>query len=97
MLSVISENGLGNSEPQDNMVEQKLRHGVTVFRKCRHRLDPFREIINSNDDVPMPPGRARVTGHIIDAPFGKSTDGYNGVQWRRGCTHLSLVNLALMT
>ena len=44
----------------------------------------------------MPPGRTRVTGRIIDAPFGKGTDGYYRVQWCNRCTHLPVVNLAFM-
>ena len=44
----------------------------------------------------MPPGRTRVTGRIIDAPFGKWTYGNNRVQGCRRCTHFTVVDLAFM-
>jgi hypothetical protein len=45
--------------------------------ESRHRLGPFGEIIHGYNNVSMPPGRVRVTGHKINAPFREmSNDNY---------------------
>jgi len=45
----------------------------------------------------MPPGRARVTGHKIYAPFRERAYSNDRVQRGWGHTHLPLVNLACVT
>jgi hypothetical protein len=53
------------------MIENEQCCGISSVGKCRHHLDLFRKVINDYNNVTMPPGRVRVTGHEIDAPFRK--------------------------
>ena len=97
MGTMINDYSLRYSELSNYMIEQKLCSCLTAVRQCRHCFDPFHKIIDKNDDIPMPPSRARVTGHKINAPFSKRADGNDRMQKGRWRTHLPLVNLKRVT
>jgi hypothetical protein len=78
MTTVISDDSLRNTKASNDMVKKKKCCSPPGIIKCRHRLGPFREIINSYDNISMPPGRVRVTGHEVNAPFSERT--YGGLQ-----------------
>ena len=55
MGSVISNNGLQDSESSYDMIEQEESGSLTIFHICRHGLILFCKIVNGYDDVTMPP------------------------------------------
>ena len=68
---MICNYGLWYAEPGDYMIEKEKGSCFTSVIQCRHRLGPFGKIVNSDYNIPMPPGRGGVTLHEIDAPLGE--------------------------
>jgi hypothetical protein len=66
IATVISNNSLWDPESSNNMIKYEKDCSFPSIVECRHRLDPFCEIIHDYDNVSMPPGRVRVTCHEID-------------------------------
>ena len=73
MTTMISNDSLRNTKMSDDMVEQKKCCSLPSIIECRHWLGPLSKIINGYNNVPMPPGRVRVTYHEVNAPFSERT------------------------
>jgi hypothetical protein len=71
---VISNDSLRESKSSDDMIEYEKCCNFSSVIECRHRLDPFSEIICGYDDVSMPLVRVRVTCHEVNAPFCERTN-----------------------
>jgi hypothetical protein len=71
---MISNDSLGNTKPSNDMIEYEQCCSFPGVIECRHRLDPFSEVIHNYDDVSMPPNRLRVTCHEVNAPFCEGTN-----------------------
>jgi hypothetical protein len=74
-ISMVGDDGLRDTKPSDDMIEYEQCCSFLGVIKCRHRLDPFSEIIHNYNDVSMPPAQVRVTCHEVNAPFIKWTNG----------------------
>ena len=94
--TIISNDGLRDTKPRNDVIEYELNCCLTISDKCRHFFDPFGEVVNGYDDISMPPGRVRVTHHKIDAPLRKGTNGNERMNMGRRRTHLALIDLAIM-
>jgi len=96
MRSMISNDGLRDTKSSYDMVEKKLSNSFIVNITCGHRLNPFSEIINEDDDICMPPRRARVTSHEFNTPLGKGSNDNNWVQGRGWSVLFVVINLVGM-
>ena len=56
MRSVVSDYGLWESKPSYHMVKLEEGVSISILCICRHFLSPFCKVIDSYDDVTMPPG-----------------------------------------
>jgi hypothetical protein len=74
VATVISDDSLVNTKTSYDVIKKKQGCSLSSIVECRHRLGPFRKVINDYNDVTMPPSRVRVTCHEIDAPFRKRTN-----------------------
>ena len=54
MRTVISQDGLRDFEPSDNVIKKKQGNNFSIFSICRHILNPFCEIIDGHDNITMP-------------------------------------------
>ena len=71
VATVISNDRLWDSKSCDDVIENEKCCSFSSIVECRHRLDPFSEIIHIYNDVSMPPDRVRVTCHEVNAPLGE--------------------------
>jgi hypothetical protein len=74
IATMVSDNGLRDTKTSDDMIEYEQRCSFPDIIKCRHRLDPFSEIIHNYNNVSIPPDRVRVTCHEVNAPFSEWTN-----------------------
>jgi hypothetical protein len=56
MTTMVSDDGLRDTKPSNDMIEYEQHYSFPGIIKCRHRLGPFSEIIHGYDNVSMPPG-----------------------------------------
>jgi hypothetical protein len=56
MTTVISNDSLGDTKPSNDMIEYEQCYSFPCVIECRHRLDPFSEMVHNYNDVSMPPG-----------------------------------------
>ena len=66
-----------NAKPGDNLVENEMRGYLTVGFNYGHNLYPFREVIDSHNNVMMPPSWSWVAIHKSKPPLGEGTNGDN--------------------
>jgi hypothetical protein len=83
MAPMVGGSGLRDTKPSDDIIEYEQHYSFPGIIKCRHRLDPFSEIVHNYNDVSMPPGRVRVTCHEVNALFSEWTNENYRVKRRR--------------
>jgi hypothetical protein len=83
MGAMVSDDGLRDTKPSDDMIEYEQCCSFPDVIKCRHHLGPLSEIIHIYNDVSIPLDRARVTCHEVNAPFKKWTNGNYRIKRRR--------------
>ena len=52
---MVSDKLFRNAKPSDNLVENEMHDYLTIIFNCGHSLCPFREVIDSHNNVMMPP------------------------------------------
>ena len=57
MTATVSENILWNSEVNDDLVEHEKSYKFDVSSEGRHFLCPLSEVINTDNDIFVPPSR----------------------------------------
>ena len=77
-----------NVEPGDNMVKYEMCGCFTIRFDSGHILFPFRELINSHNNMMVPPSRSWVTIHKINPPLGEWAGSDNGMQRGRMRAHI---------
>ena len=93
MTTMVSDDGVRDTKSSNDMIEYEQRCNFPSIMKCRHRLDPFSEIIHNYNNVSMPPGRVRVTCHEFNAPFREWTNGNYRVKRSRVRSDLIVIGL----
>jgi hypothetical protein len=93
MGSMVSDDGLRDTKPIDDMIEYEQCCSFPDVIKCRHRLGALSEIIHSYNDVSMPPDRVRVTCHEVNSPFIKWTNGNYRIERSRMISNLIIIGL----
>jgi hypothetical protein len=68
---MIYNDGLRKTKPSNYMIEYEQCCSSPSVIECRHRLEPFSEIVHNYNNVSMPPDQVRVTCHEFNAPFRK--------------------------
>lgn len=97
MRAMVSDDGLRDTKLSYDVIKKELNHKFIVSIICGHHIGPFSEIIDNDDDITMPPDRARVTFHEVNTPFYKVLDSNNWVQGSEWGTLFAVINLASMT
>jgi hypothetical protein len=75
MTTMVNDDVLRDTKSSNDMIEYEQCCSFPGIIKCRHRRDPFSEIIHDYDNVYMPPCRVRVTCHEVNSPFSEWTNG----------------------
>ena len=52
--TMISNDGLRDTKPSNNVIEHELSSYLTVSGKCRHCFGPFGEVVHGYDNISMP-------------------------------------------
>lgn len=97
MRAMVSDDGLKDTKSSYDMIKKELSCSFTFEIICGHRLGPFSEIIDSDDDITMPSDWASITCHEINTPFGKGSNNNNWVQGFMWGTLFVVINLVRMT
>ena len=97
MLPKICNYSPWDPKPCNNMIKEKLCSGLSYVVECRHRFSPFGKIVDCDNNITMPPGRRRVTGHEVNTPFRKWSNRDNRMHWHWWFTDFTIKNLACMT
>ena len=74
---MVSDKLFQNAELGDNLVENKMRGRLTVGFNYGHSLYPFCEVIDSHNNMMMPPIQSWFAIHKIKTPLGEGIDSDN--------------------
>jgi hypothetical protein len=93
---MVSDDGLRDTKPSDDMIEYEKCCSFPGVIECRHRLGPLSEIIHSYNDVSISLGRVRVTFHEFNSPFRKWTNRKYRIERSRMRSNLMIIGLTSM-
>ena len=97
MLPMICNYSLWDPKPCNNMTKEKKCSCLSYVVECRYRFGPFGKIVDCDNNITMPPGWTRVTGHEVNTPFHKWSHKYNRMHWKWWFADPTIKNLARMT
>ena len=75
MTTMISDNLTRDTEPSNNLIENKEGDSLPIGFNCRHGLIPLSKLFDDQDNVLMPPSRSWVAIHEVHPPLGEGTNG----------------------
>jgi hypothetical protein len=75
MTAMISDNLTRDTEPGDNLIEYEEGCSFHIRFNCRHGLGPLGKVVDSHNNVSMPPSRGWVAIHEVHPPLGEGTNG----------------------
>jgi hypothetical protein len=85
------------SEPGYDVVEEKMRCGVSGIVKGGHGFHPFGEVIDSDNNIFVTIAGGGITGHKVNAPFAKGASSNDRVKKSGGSAGFVGVELTLLT
>ena len=88
---------LWDPKPCNNMIKEKQCSCLSCVVECRNRFIPFGKLVYCDNNITMPPGRMRVTGHEVNTPFRKWSHRDKKMHWRWLFADFMIKNLAYMT
>ena len=97
MLLMIYNYSPGDPKPCNNMIKENKCNFLSRVVECRHRFGPFGKIVDCDNNITVPPGRMRVTGHEVNTPFRKWSHKDNRMHWCWRFSDFMIKNLACMT
>ena len=97
MLPMIHNYSLWDPKPCDKMIKEKKCSFLSCVVECRHHFGPFGKVVDCNNNITMPPGLRRVTGHEVNTPFRKWSSRENMMHWHWRFADFKIKNLACMT
>jgi hypothetical protein len=80
MTTMISDNITQDTEPGDNLVEYENICSLPIGFHGRHGFGHLGEVVNSHNNVLMPPRRSWVAINEIYSPLSEGTDGNDWVE-----------------
>jgi len=74
MTSMINENITRDSKPGYNLIEYKEGDSISIEFNCRNGLKPLGKVVDSHDNVLMPPNRSWDAIHKFHPRLGEGTE-----------------------
>jgi hypothetical protein len=87
MTAMISDNLTQDTEPGDNLVEYEKNNNLPIGFHGRNGFDPLGEVVNSHDNVLIPPSRSWFAINEIYSPLSERTDSNDWVERGRVREH----------